>query len=93
MKNLKYIGSGLIVFIIVSVIIELLIPHDPGHVLYWWHSFPGFDLIYGLVGCIVIIALAKLIGNAGLQQREDFYHDLTDGNDSRLNGKIGGQDQ
>ena len=44
----------------------------------WWHHLPGFDLIYGLVGCLVIVLGSKALGKLGLQQPEGFLKDEKD---------------
>lgn len=54
-----------------SIIIEILFVHP--HVLYWWHGFLGFDLIYGFIGCTAIIVVSKLAGKAFIQRKEDYY--------------------
>ena len=39
----------------------------------WWHHLPGFDLVYGFVGCAAIVIGSKALGKAWLQRRERFY--------------------
>jgi hypothetical protein len=36
----------------------------------WWHSTPGFQAAYGVVGCIAIVIVAKGLGKAWLQRPE-----------------------
>ena len=43
------------------------------HVYFWWDRIPGFNAIFGLIACIVIILVSKFIGHRGIMQREDFY--------------------
>lgn len=47
--------------------------HDAGHAAFPWHAVPGFDLVYGFVGCIAIIVLSKALGKAWLQRDEDYW--------------------
>ncbi|HXE81526.1 MAG TPA: hypothetical protein VNK41_12290 [Vicinamibacterales bacterium] len=49
--------------------------HDAGHSFYWWHAVPGFDFVYGLVGCAAIVVISKWIGAAGVQRPESYYDD------------------
>ena len=48
-----------------------LLAHPHGET--WWHHQPGFDLIYGFVGCVAIVIASKALGKAWLQRRERFY--------------------
>ena len=41
----------------------------------WWHHMLGFDLIYGVVGCVVIVVASKALGSMGVQRPERFYED------------------
>ena len=47
--------------------------HDPSHAYVWWHNVPGFDLIFGLLGCYAIVWLTKTIGKPLLQRSEGYY--------------------
>ena len=42
-------------------VIELLPLHE-SHGHHWWHMLPGFDLLYGFIGCVAIIvaSMARL---------------------------------
>ena len=39
----------------------------------WWHQVPGFDLVYGFLGCVAIVIVSKALGKAWLQRRERYY--------------------
>lgn len=39
-----------------------------------WSGIPGFFAIFGFLGCLVIIAAAKIIGHYWLQRKEDYYN-------------------
>jgi len=39
----------------------------------WWHHVPGFDLLYGLAGCLLIVIGSKALGKLGIQRPERFY--------------------
>jgi hypothetical protein len=43
------------------------------HALYWWHAVPGFDLFYGLLGCVAIVLISKAAGKWFLQRPQDYY--------------------
>ncbi len=58
----------------VLVIVELMPVHE-SHGHHWWHLLPGFDLLYGFVGCVAIILISKAIGAAWLERPETYYED------------------
>ena len=39
-----------------SVFLEVFLKHE-GHGP-WWHILPGFDLAYGLLGCVALVLVA-----------------------------------
>ena len=51
-----------------SVFLEVFLKHE-GHGP-WWHILPGFDLAFGLIGCVALVLVAKTIGQAWLQRPE-----------------------
>ncbi len=65
--------AALAFVVIISVISELLTPLDAEHATHWWSGVPAFYAVFGLLGCIVIILFAKLIGKLFLVKREDYY--------------------
>ena len=65
-------GRRLLLAAIVTVVAGLdVLAHPHGET--WWHHLPGFDLIFGLVGCAIIVTVSKTLGKAWLQRRERFY--------------------
>lgn len=63
-------GSLKIVVLVgaLSVLLEVFLRHE-GHGP-WWHVLPGFDLAFGIIGCVVLVLVAKAIGQAWLQRPE-----------------------
>lgn len=41
----------------------------------WWYPVPGFFALLGLLGCIAIVVVSKLLGHYWLQRGEDYYGD------------------
>ncbi|MCD6193034.1 MAG: hypothetical protein DRJ11_02595 [Candidatus Aminicenantes bacterium] len=39
----------------------------------WWLKIPGFFIIFGFLGCLLLLIVAKVLGRAGLLQDEDYY--------------------
>ena len=44
-------------------------PHGEG----WWHDVPGFELVFGFLGCVAIVIGSKALGKVWLQRRERHY--------------------
>lgn len=54
-----------------SILLELFVVHHHGH--YWWHSFIGFDIVFGFLGCILLIVVAKGPIKHLVQRDVDYY--------------------
>lgn len=59
-------AAGLGLFLLLDLLAE-------GHEGGWWTRIPAFFSLYGLLGCIAIIVLSKLLGSYWLQRSEDYY--------------------
>ena len=51
-----------------SVFLEVFLKHEKHGP--WWHLLPGFDLVFGLIGCVVLVLVSKAIGQIWLQRPE-----------------------
>jgi Ni,Fe-hydrogenase I cytochrome b subunit len=40
---------------------------------YWWEAVPGFFAVFGFVGCLLIIFIAKSLGGLMVSQKPDYY--------------------
>ncbi len=66
------------VFYIVLAVVaaaEIVLPlifHGSEH-HFSFESFPAWGSVYGLVSCVAIIVVSKLIGKVWLMRREDYY--------------------
>jgi len=52
---------------------EKVFIHDENHVSDMWQVIPGFYLIIGFAGCLLIIIVSKFLGKKILQKRENYY--------------------
>ncbi|MFC1930807.1 hypothetical protein ACFLXJ_01190 [Chloroflexota bacterium] len=75
-RRLVIFISTLVIFILLDL--WLVIGH--GHEALPWSHIAGFFSLYGFIGCLLLIALAKLLGHYWLQHKEDYY-DRNDDND------------
>jgi hypothetical protein len=70
-KRVFYISLAAIAL---AEIIQPLIFHG-GHSHFSFENFPAWGSVYGLLSCVAIIVVSKLIGKLWLIRREDYYDD------------------
>jgi hypothetical protein len=71
-KNLKRAG---LTFLAVIFLLEILVVNvlHLGHPHFRFEEFPGFGSLYGLISCVLIIVVSKLLGKLWLMRPEDYY--------------------
>jgi len=71
-KNIGMFKKVLIAYLIVLVVFDILI-HLGKHGHYFVDNIPAFWIMFGIVGCFLLIKVAKGIAHAFLSKDEDFY--------------------
>jgi hypothetical protein len=71
-KKLKRAGLASLVVIFLLEILVVNVLHL-GHPHYRFEEFPGFGSLYGLISCVLIIVVSKLLGKLWLMRPEDYY--------------------
>ena len=71
LKRAFYVGLAVVV--VAEVALPLVFPG--GHPHFGFESFPAWGSLYGLISCVAIIVVSKLIGKAWLMRAEDYYDD------------------
>jgi hypothetical protein len=71
-KNLKRAGLASLVVIFLFEVLVVNVLHL-GHPHFGFEEFPGFGSLYGLISCVLIIVVSKLIGKLWLMRPEDYY--------------------
>jgi hypothetical protein len=69
----RWFYAGLIA--VVAAEVGLPLAFGGGHAHFAFERFPAWGSIWGLLSCVAIIAVSKLIGKAWLLRREDHYGD------------------
>ena len=54
-----------------EVVVPLLFGTDAAH--FWFEDVPAWGSLYGLVSCVLIIVVSKLLGKLWLMRRENYY--------------------
>ena len=68
-RNVKRVIRGLLVVCAVLVLLDLVIQRKAYHP---WEEMFGFYAVYGFVGCVVLVLLAKVLRRI-VMRSEDFY--------------------
>ena len=64
---------GLVVVAAAEIVLPLVFHADGHH--FSFESWPAWGSLYGLISCVAIIVLSKLIGKVWLMRPEDYYDD------------------
>lgn len=67
----RWFYVGLAVVALAEIVLPLVF--RGGHPHFSFESFPAWGSLYGLISCLAIIVVSKLIGKAWLMRREDYY--------------------
>ena len=54
-----------------EIVLPALLQGDHPH--FWFERFPAWGSFYGLISCVVIVVVSKLLGKVWLMRREDYY--------------------
>ena len=75
------VGHGTLLKRVMLVIMALLVIANfifpAGYDRFFWESIPGAGAVYGLVSCVVLVAVAKFLGYKLLYRPEDYYDNET----------------
>ncbi len=63
--------AGLAIVALAEIVLPLVF--HGGHPHFSFESLPAWGSLYGLISCVAIIVISKLIGKAWLMRREDYY--------------------
>ena len=71
-KRVKWAG---LTFLVVIFLLEILVVNilHLGHPHFRFEKLPGFGSLYGLISCVLIIVVSKLLGKLWLIRPEDYY--------------------
>ena len=66
----RWCFGGLAAVVVAEIVLPLLFR---GHTHFWFESIPAWGSLYGLVSCVAIIVVSKLLGKVWLTRRENYY--------------------
>ena len=71
-KRLKRAAVISLAVIVVAEVLVVNILHL-GHTTFGFEKIPAFGSLYGLISCVLIIVVSKLVGKLWLMRPEDYY--------------------
>ena len=67
----RWFYAGLAVVALAEIVLRRIFPDGESH--FSFEDFSAWGSIYGLISCVAIILVSKLIGKLWLMRREDYY--------------------
>lgn len=69
MKHWFY--AGLVLIALGEILLPRVLPGDQAH--FWFEDLPAWGSMYGLLSCVLIVVVSKLLGHFWLMKRETYY--------------------
>lgn len=67
------VRAGLVVLVLLIVLDAIPAVVDKAHAHTAVEHLPGFWSAFGLLGCLLLVVVAKTYGHLGVSTREDYY--------------------
>jgi hypothetical protein len=67
----RWFSAALVVIAIAEIAAPHLFGGDRAH--FWFEDIPAWGSIYGLISCLLIIIVSKLLGKLWLTRSENYY--------------------
>lgn len=71
LRRAGWFYAGLAVIALTEVAALRLFHAEPAH--FWFEDVPAFGSLYGLISCVLIIVVSKLLGKLWLMRPENYY--------------------
>jgi hypothetical protein len=69
----RWFYACLVLVVVAEIVLPLVFHGSESH--FSFENFPAWGSVYGLISCVAIIVVSKLIGKLWLMHREDYYDD------------------
>lgn len=63
--------ATLVLIALAEILVPFVLPKDHAH--FWFEDLPAWGSGYGLVSCVLIIKVSKLLGKLWLMRPENYY--------------------
>ena len=67
----RHLSVALGVIALVEIAAPYVLRSEPGH--FWFEDLPAWGSLYGLVACVAIIVVSKILGKVWLVRPENYY--------------------
>ena len=67
----RWFYAGLVVAALAEIVLPYIFRGGESH--FSFEDFPAWGSLYGLISCVAIIVVSKLIGKLWLMRRENYY--------------------
>jgi len=67
----RWFYAGLVVVALAEIVLPRIFHGGEHH--FWFEGLPAWGSLYGLISCVAIIVVSKLIGKLWLMRRENYY--------------------
>ena len=67
----RWFYAALAAFALAEIAVPPLFSTDHAH--FWFEDIPAWGSIYGLVSCVVIVVVSKLLGKLWLVRPDNYY--------------------
>jgi hypothetical protein len=71
MKMMRWLYAVLAAFALAEIVVPSLVGSHDAH--FWFEDLPAWGSLYGLVSCLLIIVVSKLLGKLWLTRSENYY--------------------
>jgi hypothetical protein len=68
-ENIQKILRVFYVICVLLVVVDFVVHR---HIYHDWENMPAFYAVYGFVGCVILVLIAKVM-RKGLMREEDYY--------------------
>jgi hypothetical protein len=71
LKTVVRVGLALLVILVALDALPAIVDKEHAHTAV--EQLPAFWAAFGLLGCLLLVVVAKLFGQVGISTREDYY--------------------
>jgi hypothetical protein len=69
----RWFYCSLAIVALAEIVLPRVFPGGESH--FPFEDFPAWGSLYGMISCVAIVLVSKLIGKLWLMRREDYYDD------------------
>lgn len=71
LRRARWFYAGLAALALGEVVVPRAFHAEPAH--FWFEDLPAWGSLYGLISCVAIIVVSKVLGKLWLSRHENYY--------------------